>query len=69
VTPDGVIGPQTLAAVQAAHAPGLIQKIYSRRWLAYRQASGFETFGDGWLARLDKVKAQALAMAAGEAVA
>lgn len=68
VNPDGIIGPLSMAAIQRVGADDLLSRLYSRRWLAYRQAPGFDEFGDGWLSRLDKVLAQAEAMAAGHAV-
>lgn len=69
VIPDGIVGPLTVAAVQKVGAVEVIGRLYNRRWLAYRQDPDFVHFGDGWLARLERVRDQALAMAAGQELA
>jgi len=66
--PDGVIGNKTLAAITTQPIENVILRFYNRRWLAYQQAPGFEADGDGWHNRLNKVRDQALAMAAGQTV-
>lgn len=59
-TPDGQIGPGTLAAV-AAHDPKELVTAYSNARAAfYRELPTFATFGRGWLARVDYVEGVAL---------
>lgn len=62
--PDGVIGPATLASVSGAPALGLIDSYTDDRKLYYERLSAFARFGAGWLARVDKCQAEALALAA-----
>ena len=64
VTADGVVGPATKAAVEAADGPTLIEKYADLREEYYRSLAGFPRFGKGWLNRVDYVKQQALEMAA-----
>lgn len=53
VTVDGVIGPQTIAAANAADPKELIDKLRARHESFYRSLKTFGTFGRGWLNRLD----------------
>lgn len=62
VTVDGAIGPRTLAAADAFGANTLINKISDRRESYYRSLPTFTTFGKGWLARTERVRADALKM-------
>lgn len=62
-TPDGVIGPQTLARVLAIPAPELVQRLSTRRDKFYRSLGTFPTFGKGWLARLKNVTTKAMEFA------
>jgi lysozyme family protein len=63
VKDDGLIGPITMAAVNAI-APKLILQGYGvARAAFYRDSSRFAVFGKGWLARLSRVEAEAMALA------
>lgn len=61
--PDGHIGPKTLAAVAASDPIRLINKMTDSQEAHYRSLSDFGKFGRGWLARLSRRTAAALAMA------
>lgn len=61
---DGIVGPQTIAAVQARAPAAIIQSVSAYRGARYRGLNGFDTFGKGWLNRLATVTALALADAA-----
>jgi lysozyme family protein len=64
-TLDGAIGQKTLAAVVAfGDTPALIQAYTGARTAFYRRLAGFPHFGAGWLARVNKCEAEALALAA-----
>ena len=58
-TPDGAIGPASLAAVAAANPATLITSLASERSDFYHSLPTFDHFGAGWLARLQKAKALA----------
>ena len=62
VTIDGGIGPNTLAAVQAADSTTLINSVCDHQADYYRSLSGFPYFGKGWLARVEARRSAALAM-------
>jgi len=62
VTPDGGIGPITLAAVAAQDVNELIEKFSQEKEKFYRSLSTFETFGKGWLNRVAAVKTHANTM-------
>ena len=62
VTPDGGIGPITLAAVKAQDPAELIQKFSDAKESFYRSLNTFPTFGKGWLNRVAAVKVKATAM-------
>ena len=59
---DGSIGDRTVAAAKNFGANTLINKISDRRESYYRSLSTFPTFGRGWLARTERVRADALKM-------
>lgn len=65
--PDGVIGPRTIAAVEAwvdEHDLKYAIEEFCRRRLHYLEAlPTFSTFGRGWTRRVNEVKAAALDMA------
>lgn len=63
-TPDGSIGPRTLAAADSFGPKLIINKICDRRESFYRSLPTFATFGKGWLRRNDEVHKKALEMAA-----
>jgi lysozyme family protein len=61
---DGVIGPLTLAALKgllvAQGEPVAIQRYQDARAGYYRRLETFDTFGRGWLRRVEEVMAEAL---------
>jgi lysozyme family protein len=68
-TPDGAIGPVTLAAVRADPPIRTMQRFYAAKMAFYREAKNrntgaplWPTFGKGWTARANRVQAQAYAM-------
>lgn len=60
---DGILGAASMAAIERAGAEVLIPKLSNRRRMAYTLTANFDRFGNGWLARLDRVTADALKMA------
>jgi lysozyme family protein len=63
VTTDGSIGPITMAAVRAIDPKRLIVDMAEARERFYRGLPDFDTFGRGWLRRLDETRVAALRMA------
>ena len=61
-TPDGGIGPMTLAAVDQFSAEELVEKFSQAKEDFYRSLNTFETFGKGWLNRVAAVKIKASSM-------
>jgi len=61
-TPDGGIGPMTLASVNAIPEDELIEKFSQAKEDFYRSLNTFETFGKGWLNRVAAVKIKATSM-------
>ena len=59
---DGSVGDRTVAAAKNFGANTLINKISDRRESYYRSLPTFPTFGRGWLARTERVRADALKM-------
>ena len=62
VTPDGGIGPITVAAVNAIPEAELIEKFSQAKEDFYRSLNTFDTFGKGWLNRVAAVKIKANTM-------
>ncbi|YBV94165.1 glycoside hydrolase family 108 protein (plasmid) [Phyllobacteriaceae bacterium JZ32] len=64
VPQDGVIGMQTIRAVEGRDVADLINMLCDKRkaWLQTLMAAN--TFGAGWTARVDRVRSRALALAA-----
>ncbi len=62
VNPDGGIGPMTLAAVASQPAVDTIVAFSNARREFYRSLPTFETFGKGWLRRVDEVEREALSI-------
>lgn len=61
---DGVIGPKTLAAVQAAD-PKVLVEDYAKRRLSFLSAlPAWDTFGRGWSRRVAEVQSAATTMTA-----
>lgn len=50
VTPDGVIGQRTLAAVQSANDRHLA-RYFMKRVMRYMRTDNFDRFGEGWVTR------------------
>lgn len=63
VTADGIIKTATLAAVKAMDAARLIDALAEAREAYYERLGTFQTFGDGWTARVTACRQAALAMA------
>ena len=51
VKADGIVGPKTLAAINAQDPQSLFRKIHSAREIFFRSLSNFNVFGKGWLNR------------------
>lgn len=64
---DGEIGEATLAALEGADPPALVDAICERRLAMLHGLKTFPTFGAGWTRRVGEVRAAAKAMAAGAA--
>ena len=62
VDDDGVIGPETLQAVASVNPGSLIDAVCDLRLAFLQSLPSFETFGDGWSARVARVKAASGAM-------
>jgi lysozyme family protein len=63
VTADGVIGPQSLKAIQKCDAEDTVDEICNMRMDFLKNLNTFDTFGKGWTARVNDVKAKATEMA------
>lgn len=62
VAQDGVIGPQTLAAVKAASASAVIDKLCDKRLAFLQGLKTWSTFGKGWGRRVEDVRSAAKSM-------
>jgi len=62
VAVDGVYGPATAAAVEAADPATTVGAIAAARDAYYRSLPDFPRYGNGWLARVARTQAAALAM-------
>lgn len=51
---DGIIGPKTLHAINTTPEDGFIGKFDAVRRSFYKSLPSFNTFGRGWMARLDR---------------
>ena len=60
---DGEIGPQTIAATANADDATLINQISDERIAFMQQSPVWPKYGKGWTARVQRVRAAALAMA------
>ena len=63
-TPDGAIGPKTMAALKAANQNELVAKFSAEKEAFYRSLPTFATFGKGWLRRVAEAKTHAETMLA-----
>lgn len=61
-TPDGAIGPLTLAAVNKFSHEELIDGFSEEKEAFYRGLSNFNVYGEGWLNRVAAVKIKATSM-------
>lgn len=57
---DGVLGPNTLAAIQNANVQTLVNEALSQRMLFLSNLSSFSNFGLGWTRRVIKLRACAI---------
>ena len=62
VKTDGVIGPVTLTAIKEADPEELIREFTEEKENHYESLSTFETFGEGWMARSERVEQRANAL-------
>lgn len=62
-TPDGKIGPQTLAKVKERTDESIVREYAEHRRNYYRRLKTFPTFGKGWLRRVNHIEAEALKLA------
>ena len=60
---DRIIGPRTVAAVNAAGAIAIIDKLTAKRTAFYKSLPTFKTFGRGWMNRVTDVWLKAKGMA------
>lgn len=60
---DGIIGPASLAAVEAENPSNLIDAVCNARLAFLQRLPTFDTFGKGWTRRVSDVRAKAKAMA------
>jgi lysozyme family protein len=61
VKADGIIGPQTRAAIKAADLIALIDEFTARRFVAYARLAQFPRYGLGWTRRIVAAHREALA--------
>ena len=54
--PDGLIGPNTLKAVNNADSQIIITQLSEAREDFYKRLAAFDTFGKGWLNRNNKTR-------------
>lgn len=62
VVADGAIGSNTMKKIQEADSKTLIENFSNAKISFYKSLSTFPTFGKGWLNRVEREKAEALAM-------
>jgi len=63
VSVDGVIGPKSLAAINACPADEMVDAICDMRLEFLKRLPTWDTFGKGWGRRVEEVEAKASAMA------
>lgn len=69
VEQDSNIGPKTLAALAGTDAAALVTSLCDGRMQFLKAIKGWRTFGRGWTARVDDVRAMALRLAKAPPVA
>lgn len=62
---DGVIGPNTMAAINKADEKTLIEKFSTEKLKFYRSLRDYPTFGKGWENRVEAVRKEALELVIG----
>ena len=62
-TPDGQIGPATIAAVKKMDPKKIIEDFCDMREAHYKSLPTFATFGKGWMNRLANVETESMNMA------
>ena len=67
VTVDGNIGPATVAAAIAARPRDVVRGVMTRRRAFLRALKTFDTFGKGWMRRVDDIEAFAMSLISGAA--
>lgn len=65
-SPDGAVGPETLAAVAKQNPLHLIRQYSEARRVFYKSLGAYVTFGRGWLRRTDEVEAEAIKQGSGK---
>ena len=66
VAEDGIIGQQTLAAVQGVGARQIVSELCAARLAWLKRLPHWSTFGRGWERRVNEVKAKAMRLATSE---
>jgi lysozyme family protein len=61
---DGAVGPDTLGRIELSDTLTLLDALTAMQRTSYRQMAAFGLFGEGWLARLDRRRAKAMALMA-----
>jgi lysozyme family protein len=51
-TPDGVLGPKTLAAINQLNPEGILRRMLAKRLTAMTNMSGWPSFSRGWARRI-----------------
>lgn len=60
--PDGIVGPKTLAAIDAMGAPDTIRRLTSQRLMFLQGLPTWPVFGKGWARRVHAIELEALRM-------
>jgi hypothetical protein len=60
--PDGVLGPNTLNAIEDANPISIVNNFSTEKEDFYKQLKTFPIFGKGWLNRVEQVKTRAIEM-------
>jgi len=60
--PDGVLGPNTLNAIEDVNPISIVNNFSTEKEDFYKQLKTFPIFGKGWLNRVEQVKTKAMEM-------
>jgi len=60
--PDGVLGPNTLNAIEDVNPISIVNNFSTEKEDFYKQLKTFPIFGKGWLNRVEQVKTRAMEM-------